>query len=149
MVILFLSRKLNFIRFLKSICFPQKFIWGGVETNMKKSVSVKEIQNCRGKQCFAISSGCFSPLGGFNVKSFTFESIARWCFFYCYRNCLWKKFHFRLALLPVQFKCIHKETKCTWVTTFQHPLAPLLISRSLGVVATTCLFIFPYLWECN
>lgn len=31
------------------------------DKNEKKSISVKEIQNCRGKQCFAISSGCFSP----------------------------------------------------------------------------------------
>lgn len=77
----------------------------------KKSVSVKEIQNCRGKQWFAISNGCFSPLGGFDVQSCKLEVLLDNVSFTVIEIVHGKKIHFRLALLPAQFKCIHKETK--------------------------------------
>lgn len=35
-------------------------------------ISVKVIQYCRGKQGFAVSSGCFSRLGGLDMKTCQF-----------------------------------------------------------------------------
>lgn len=63
-------------KILKSVCLPQKGIWEKVWTNMKKINSVKEIQNWRGKQCFAVWSSCFSPLGGFDVNNL---SVWKYC----------------------------------------------------------------------
>lgn len=58
---------------------PSKsYLRGSADKHEKKLISVKQIQNCRGKQCFAVSrAGFFSPLGGFDAKTCQFESIAR------------------------------------------------------------------------
>lgn len=124
-------------KILKSICFPQRDTWERMWTNMKKWISVEEIQNCRGKQCFAVSSSCFSVLWDYDVKTCQFECIARQYFFIVTENVHGKNL-FQTSPSPHIAETYSQRNKPTWITVLTQGLQ-LTIIHSLLPCGNICI----------